>query len=166
MNNDEHLARIRAKREAELARLSDPAREFYKRELCVGTDAERVRQALWRIDHEREPVSVRQFIFDDYYLGQALKNNIFGPLVADLEEFFAGDYTVALLTGGIGWGKSRFSEIAIAYDVYQVSCLKDPAVTYGMMTGSAVAFVNVSVTISQARKVVFEGLASLLRTSP
>jgi hypothetical protein len=166
VGNDMHLEIIRAKREADLARLSDPARQFYERKLRVGRDAERLRQALRRIDHEREPVSVRQFIDDERYLGKVLKNSIFAPLVDDLEEFFAGDYTVALLTGGIGWGKTTFAEIAILYDIYKVSCLRDPAVTFGMRSGSNVAFVNVSVTVSQAKKVLFEGLGTFLQQSP
>jgi hypothetical protein len=166
MENWMHLARIRAKREADLARLSDAGRQFYERELRAGTGAERARQALRRIDHERELVSVRQFIYDNRYLGRTLKSQIFPQLATDLEEFFEGDYTEALLTGGIGWGKSRWVEIAVAYEIYQVSCLRDPAVTFGMISGSNVAFINISVTISQARKVLFEGLAGLMRSSP
>ena len=167
MNKNRREAIIRAKRDADLARLSEAGRRFYEQELCAGTEsASRVAQALWHIDFERKPESVRQFVYDDLYLGKALKSNIFPKLVDDLEEFFEGDYTEALLAGGIAWGKSRWAEVAIAYDIYRVSCLRDPAVTFGMISGSTVAFVNISVTISQARKVIFEGLGSLLRQSP
>ncbi len=117
-------------------------------------------------DYARLPVPVRQFIWDEYYLGRALKNHVFARLVDDLEEFFEGDYSVALLAGGIGWGKSTFAEIAMLYDLYRVSCLRDPAVTFGMRPGSSIAFVNVSVTLKQARKVLFEGLTTLMQPSP
>src|SRR5450759_3032407 len=117
-------------------------------------------------DYARVPVPLRQFIDDDRYLGRALRDAIFPKVVDDLAAFFEGDYTEALLTGGIGWGKTRWVEIAVAYDIYQVSCLRDPAVTFGMISGSNVAFINISVTISQARKVLFEGLAGLMRSSP
>ena len=48
-------------------------------------------------DYERVPVSVRQFIYDDRYLGTVLKTNVFPKLVDDLEEFFEGDYTEAVV---------------------------------------------------------------------
>ena len=76
---------------------------------------------LIRKDYIRVPVPIRQFIHDDRYLGKVLKNSIFPKLADDLEEFFDGGCSEALLTGGIGWGKPRFAEIAIAYDIYQVS---------------------------------------------
>jgi hypothetical protein len=121
---------------------------------------------LLRADFVRRPVPVRQFIFDERFLGKVLKNDIFAPLVEDLEEFFESDYTVSLLAGGIGWGKSTFAEIAILYDIYQVSCLRNPAVTFGMRSGSTLAFVNVATTIKQASKVLFKGLMTFLLQSP
>ncbi len=121
---------------------------------------------LLRADFVRRPVPVRQFILDPSYLGKVWKNNIYGPLVDDLEEFLEGPYMVALLAGGIGWGKTTFADIGILYDVYQVSCLRDPAQTFGMRTGSNIAFINVATTLKQARKVLFGGLSSMLQQSP
>ncbi len=117
-------------------------------------------------DYACQPVGIRQFIEDDYYLGKIARGRIYERIVDDLEELFEGDYTEVVLGGGIGWGKSTAAEVGIAYDLYQVSCLRDPAKTYGMRTGSNIAFVNVSVNLKQATKVLFGGLGSLLRPSP
>jgi len=118
------------------------------------------------LDYEREPVSVRQFIFDDFYLGKIMCDGVFDILVNDGEELFAGQYTEVVMGGGIGFGKTRFIEIAIAYDIYKVTCLRDPARAYGMISGSNITFVNISVNKQQATKVFFQGLYDLLARSP
>jgi hypothetical protein len=68
--------------------------------------------------------------------------------------------------GAIGWGKSVFAEVGICYDLYKVSCLKNPADAYGLLPNSNVAFINVSVNKTQASKVIFGGIGNLIRNSP
>jgi hypothetical protein len=58
------------------------------------------------------------------------------------------------------------AEVGVAYEIYQLSCLKNPAATYGLMTGSTLAFLNVSVRLEQATRVLFKGLCGILRASP
>jgi hypothetical protein len=157
---------IQAKREADLARLSEPARRLYDQVRAGTENAHRVAQALWEMEYERKPVGLREFVEDEYYLGKIMKGDIFPKIVDDLEELFDGQYTDVILTGSIGWGKTRFMEIAVAYDLYKVSCLKDPARAYGMMKGSNITFVNVSVNKTQATKVFFQDLYDLLSASP
>nr|UXE44999.1 hypothetical protein Hi04_10k_c4039_00007 [uncultured bacterium] len=124
----------------------------------------------WAAIHEAEylwpPVSIEQFIEDDKYLGTLLRGNIFPKIKADLIELFAGRYTEVLLMGAIGWGKSLFAEVGIAYDLYKVSCLKNPADAFGLIPNSNVAFINVSVDKRQATKVLFTGIGNLIRNSP
>jgi len=160
----------------ELQRMQPATRAFYERVLDRCEDANELtlfmegktieEQVLSDEDYDEVPVPIRDFIFDDYYLGRTVGRGIYPRLVDDLEELFAGAYTEVLLTGGIGWGKSRFAEIGIAYELYQTSCLRDPAKSFGLMSGSTLAFVNVSVTLQQSRRVLFDGLAGILRGSP
>jgi hypothetical protein len=119
---------------------------------------------LWEPDYRTMPVSIREFISDPYFLG--LKDTIYPRIVDDLEELFDGDHEEVVLAGSQRWGKSRMCQVGIAYELYQVSCLKDPGRAYGVIPGTQIAFVNASLTTTQARRVLFEGLFGLLKQSP
>ena len=119
--------------------------------------------SLMDYTHRTVPVPVRTFVQDHPYLG--LRGQVFPQLLTDLEELFEGDYNEAVLTGAIGWGKSTFAEIAICRMIYEVSCFKNPQRAFGLMDGSIIAFINVSLNKDAARKVVFQGLRSKLMGS-
>lgn len=110
------------------------------------------------------PVSVRTFVEDPKFLG--LKGQIFPRLLNDLEELFEGDYVEAILCGAIGWGKSTFAEIAMCRMIYEISCFRNPQKVYGLMKGSVIALINVSVQKMNAQKIVFQGIKSKLVNSP
>mgnify|MGYP000946549132 CR=1 FL=1 len=122
-----------------------------------------VLQDLLGYTYRHRPVGVRRFIEEPEFMG--LKGQIYPKLLDDLEELFEGDYVEAVLTGAIGWGKSTFAEIAMARMIYEVSCFRNPQKAYGLMDGTIIAFINVSVNRDNARKVVFQGLKTKLLNS-
>ena len=119
--------------------------------------------SLMNYTHKFVPVSVTKFVTEEPYLG--LGDQVYPKIVADLEELFTGDYDEAVLTGAIGWGKSSLAEIAICRMVYEVSCFKNPQRALGLMDGSVIAFINVSLSRDAAKKVVFQGLKSKMLAS-
>ena len=121
---------------------------------------------LYAGDYLWPPVSVQEFVEGKQYLGNILRGNIFPKILNDLIELFEGRYSEVLLTGAIGWGKSLMAEVGIAYDIYKVSCLKNPADAFGLIPNSNIAFINVSVDKRQATKVLFGGIGNLIRKSP
>jgi hypothetical protein len=135
-------------------------------ELLAGNDKPEALRRIESVDYEREPVSVRRFIYDPEYLGQSLKDHIWPALVDDLVEIFEGDYSEVVLGGGIGWGKTRLMEVGLAYEIYQLSCLKNPAQHFDLIPGSTLAMVNISVDTRQAFRVLFSGLYGLIKRSP
>lgn len=122
-----------------------------------------VLQNLMGYTYKHWPVGVRQFIEEQPYLG--LKGQVYPRLLDDLEELFEGDYIEAVLTGSIGWGKSTFAEIAMARMIYEVSCFHNPQKVYGLMDGTVIAFINVSISKRNAEKVVYHGIRSKLVNS-
>ena len=110
-----------------------------------------------------KPVSVRKFVEDEEFLG--LEGQVYPTLLNDLEELFNGDYDEAVLAGSIGWGKSTFAEIAMARMIYEVSCFRDPQKALGLMRGSIIAFINISINKDSAKKIVFQGIKSKLQNS-
>jgi hypothetical protein len=122
-------------------------------------------QTLAAFDWRYRPVDMETFLTNPSYLG--LRGQIFPKLQDDLIELFeGGDYNEAVLAGGIGYGKSTFAECALLRMVYEVSCLKDPQRAYGLMEGSHIAFINASVNLTQAQKVVFHGISAKINNSP
>lgn len=121
---------------------------------------------LYESDYRWKPVDIRTFLHDPQYLGRGVGDAAYPRIVDDLEALFAGSFTEVVLTGGIGWGKTRMAELGILYEIYLLSCMRDPAATYGLMPGSTLAFLNISVTQMQAKRILFGGLFDLVRSSP
>ena len=152
--------------------MSPRAREIYLQRIQQPIDqlqvpyADRINDQLYSINYKTKPVDVVTFVQDKYYLGETLRGNLYPILLDDLQELFAGDYVEVLLKGGIGYGKTTFSYIAIAYDIYLVSCLKEPAAAFGLIPGTSLAFVNVSITEKMAKRILFKGIFNLIKHSP
>ncbi len=74
------------------------------------------------------------------------------------------NFVVAQL--GKGSGKDYCSTISIAYIVYQLLCLRDPARYYGKSTGDAIDIINVAINSDQAKNVFFAGFKRRIDNSP
>lgn len=123
-----------------------------------------VLQELMGYTYDHFPVGTREFIESPAYLN--MKGQVFPKLLDDLEELFdSKQYNEAILSGGIGWGKSTFAEIALLRMVYEVSCLKNPQKIYGLADGSVIAFMNVSINLAHAKNVVFTGVKNKINNS-
>ena len=113
----------------------------------------------------REPVGIEEFVVSPEYMNQGdyVRPKILEHLknLFDTEKYF---YEV-VLGGGIGIGKNYFADMAMAYDVYRLSCLYSPQSHYGLAPGSDIVFINQSKTKQLARKVVFQQFASRLASS-
>lgn len=67
---------------------------------------------------------------------------------------------------GKGSGKDFTSTIAVAYIVYLLLCLKDPAAYYGKPGGDSIDILNIAVNAQQAQRVFFENFAIRIERSP
>lgn len=151
-----------------MGQLDSKERELLKDLISLaGNDTEeflKLLQQLATYDYKWRPVDMETFLLHPDYLG--LKGQIFPKLVDDLVEMFEGGYHEAVLTGAIGWGKSTVAECGLCRMVYETSCLRNPQQAYGLMDGSLIAFINASVNLKQAEKVVFHGIKAKLNQSP
>ena len=169
MNKSKTLATRRNSLAGVVGQMSPKARQILFDDLLPLASSKTyptVVKEIYRIDYHRRPVNVRTFLLDPEYLGMDVGTGIYPRIIDDLEELFDGKYTEVLLTGGIGWGKSRMAELGICYELYRLSCLRNVAQSYGLIPGSTLAFLVVSVTQSQAQNVLFRGLSDLICRSP
>lgn len=137
-----------------------------KKKLETGNSRNDLMLRLWREKYIRIPVSVEEFISSKPFLNQPIgQSGVYPKILESLELLFSGPYCEVILAGSIGWGKTTFGTLAMAYDIYRLSCLRDPAATFGMKSGSNISFVNMSVDKAQARRVFFTDLYNLVQDS-
>lgn len=121
---------------------------------------------LNEVQYDREQVSMRQFLEDDYYLGLSTKT-LYPKLKEDLIEFDAtGPYSEVLLGGSIGYGKTTLASILMAWTLYKMSCLRDPQSTFGMSQGSEIHFILLSKNLHLARRVLLSAVMEKIKLSP
>lgn len=113
--------------------------------------------AVAQVEYEHAPVDVRTFLTNPYFLGET-GSSLWPKLVDDMVDLFEGGYHEAVLGGSIGWGKSFFATTALAYVLYQMSCLRSPQKAYGIDAGSHIYVAMLSVTEKVARRVVVNEL--------
>jgi len=126
---------------------------------------EEILSALYQEEYEEVPVSPHKFFTDPYYLGQT-GADLYPQILSDLVDVFSTDCVEIVLGGSIGWGKSTFTEFAILRVLYEVACLRNPQRSFGLMEGSSIVLINLSVTHAQAKKAIFTGLLAKVRQSP
>lgn len=63
-------------------------------------------------------------------------------------------------------GKDYIAEIACAYVVYKLLCLKDPARYFNKPPGDSIDIINVAINADQAQNVFFKGLKRIVTNSP
>jgi len=133
-------------------------------ELSQRGESETLNKILGDI-YDETPVDVETFFTHPDYLGRG-GADLFPKLKEDLIRLFNGNYTEVCLSGSLGWGKSYLTEMIMCRILYEVSCLKNPQAVYGQAENATLFFPNISVNVTQAKKVIFGGIKEAIRVSP
>ena len=120
-------------------------------------EAEESTKSILHAEYTTAPVDIKTFLSEPYFLGETGRQ-LWPRLADDLVDLFEGNYTEAVLAGALGWGKSYFATTAMAYVLYQMSCLRSPQRAYGIDPGSHIYIAMMSVTEKVARRVVINEL--------
>jgi hypothetical protein len=135
-------------------------------------------------EFEEKPVDLRTFVNDPNYLGlpplsdyqytliekssqiykESTLKKLFGEEEGGIRFKQTANEVVAQL--GKGSGKDYCSTIAVAYIVYLLLCLKDPATYYGKPPGDSIDIINIAINSQQASNVFFKGFKSRIDKSP
>jgi hypothetical protein len=107
--------------------------------------------SLDAIDYDCQVVPARQFLEDEYYLGRSVKN-LSESWKQVFEDVFAPQSTIGtlILTGAIGTGKSTFAATCFCRKLYELTCLKDPALFHGLLPKSKIIFGIYNITLDKA----------------
>jgi len=113
-------------------------------------------EALYAVDYEGVPVEPDIFFSESDYMGH-IGRDIYkawwGHLLKCADPA-NGIYEV-ILTGPIGNGKSFVAMLLMAYKIYRISKLRDPARFFGLAKKSQIVFGVYSLTLSHAEDVGF-----------
>ena len=67
---------------------------------------------------------------------------------------------------GKGSGKDHTATVGVAYVVYKLLCLKDPAMYYGKPPDDSIDLINIAINAEQAKNVFFDNFVKKIANSP
>lgn len=108
----------------------------------------------------QRPANVREFMGKNYLnIENGIRQSIMDELIEIMGEEVSGErftkYPLAMITGGIGIGKTTFASIILPYLAHWVLCLHDPQEFFNLLPGTRIAFMQMSTSAQQALDVVF-----------
>jgi hypothetical protein len=135
-------------------------------------------------EFEERPVTIEEFVVSEDYLGlpplssyqyQAIRAmsqiykestliNVYGE--EEGNKRWKQTCNEVILQLGKGSGKDYMSTISVAYMVYLLLCLKDPAKYFGKPPGDSIDILNIAINAEQAKNVFFKGFKTRLDKSP
>jgi hypothetical protein len=134
---------------------------------------------------EEIPVDVKTFVTSSDFLNQPELSEIQYDIVKamsqilrqpELEMIYGASQAAVhykkytkneiILQLGKGSGKDFTSTVGVAYMVYILLCLKDPARYFGKPPGDAIDIINIAINAAQAKNVFYKGLKTKIEKSP
>ena len=97
------------------------------------------------VSYRVRPVSIETFLSDEFYLG-SMSKTLFPKWKEEIINIDKGSYEEVILGGSIGSGKSSAGVIILARLIYEISCLNDPQLSYGIAQYDKIMFPIVSIT--------------------
>ena len=116
------------------------------------------------------PVDIEEFMFGHRYLGRP-KDEIYPALMGELWQInenkgrLRNQLTEFVGTGGIGSGKTTMALYINAYQIYLLSCYKNPHQTFGMDSTSEILFIFQSMNATLAKDVDYKRFREICRQS-
>lgn len=122
-------------------------------------------------DFGQRPATLLEFLGPQYLdIEESTRDSIKGVLAEIMGDTVSGTnptrYPKAIISGGIGIGKTTIAAIVLPYLVHWVLCLSDPQKFFGLMPGSRIAFMQMSTNEKQAREVIFSDIKARINHSP
>lgn len=114
-------------------------------------------------DYKWQPVDFVTFVTDPYYLNKA--KEIYPAVLAAGAELNSGKYVEAVLTGGIGSGKTTLALYTNAYQLYLLSCYRSPHRMFGLDPSSEILLVFQSITKHLAQGLDYTRFRDMIKHS-
>lgn len=157
-----------------LEKMGTPGKWIWSVAKKIPDPAERLAYVKKAIDHVRSkaqtdewfvpPVDFRTFVECEELLDNA--GGLWPEVMKAGEELNSGKYNECVLTGGIGVGKSHLAIYTQAYQLYVLSCMKNPHAAFDLDENSAIVIIFQSISKDLAKDVDYSSFRSLIDNSP
>jgi hypothetical protein len=117
-----------------------------------------------RMPYRELPVDFRTFVESDHLLKK--RSALWPEVLRHGSEINSGRYVEAVLTGGIGVAKTTIAVYTQAYQLYTLSCLKDPHVLFDLDSSSEILIVFQSINKNLATDVDYRRFRDMISSSP
>lgn len=122
-------------------------------------------------DFEERPMSLSEFLGPDYLnvegmIRPRIRQELENIMGAEVSGERLTKFSLAMITGGIGIGKTTVASIVLPYMAHWVLCLRDPQKFFKLLPGSRIAFMQMSTSEKQALEVVFGDIKARIEHSP
>jgi len=109
------------------------------------------------------PVDIRTFVESKGFLNS--RSVLYPAVMEELRELNSGKYDEAVLTGAIGTGKSTIALFTTAYQLYVLSCLKDPHRLFSLDPASEIVFAFQSLNKMLAESIGYKRFRTMIEDS-
>lgn len=151
--------------EALLIEIADGAGDGFDELVDWLSDAARDPTAIERLlKFKHEPVGPREFIEDPDFMNAA--GSMWPAVMDEFCELNSGAYVESVLTGGIGTGKTHLALYTQAYQLYLLSCLRNPHKEFDLDPSSEIVVVFQSITKDLAKGVDYQRFRSMISKAP
>ena len=116
------------------------------------------------IELHQQPVDPETFLLDPYFLGKG--GEVYPEVLKAYVEMSSGKYDEAVLTGGIGSGKTQTALYATGYQTYLLSCYINPQVSFGLDKSSEIKMIFQSLRKKTAVDVDYARFRAMIEASP
>ena len=118
------------------------------------------------LKYERIIVSPEEWLNSPEYVG-ATGEKTYEVVKEEFYRIFNKDPRPmqVILKGSIGWGKTFLSALIMARLLYELSCYRNPQAYFGLSPESRIVLMNMSVTKTHARKVMYKLLMEIMDSS-
>jgi len=110
------------------------------------------------------PVDVQTFVESPDF--RDCRGTLYPAVMNELRDLNSGRYVEAVLTGAIGTGKTTIALFTTAYQLYLLSCLKDPHRLFNLDPSSEIVFAFQSLNKMLAKSIDYERFRAMLTRSP
>lgn len=122
-------------------------------------------------EFSERPATLVEFLGPDYlntgrYIRKTIRRELSNIMGEEVSATRPTAYHLAMMTGGIGIGKTTVASVVLPYLAHWVLCLRDPQDFFDLLPGSRIAFMQMSTSESQAREVIFADIKARINHSP
>lgn len=129
--------------------------------ITTGDVASLVEVCKWR----RPVCDPEEFLFGDAFLAQR-EDDIYPGVLDAFYDLDTDEFDIVVEKGALGIGKTTLANLRMVRDLYKVSCMRDPQMTYGLAKSTPIVFTIQSIRLSTAKKVVFGEFGRFIKESP